>query len=112
MRSEIDQAIALLKRGDNDSLEKALALLQESVFAFGMRVCGQREDAEDTMQPAAALPPSFLSCNKFGGFAFIRVLHKGAREGCHDFCKSRTDTTTDPAETVRCADGQRTQFSD
>jgi RNA polymerase sigma-70 factor, ECF subfamily len=50
MRFDIEQAIDLLKSGDSQSLEKALALLQRSLFAFGMRVCGQRQDAEDTMQ--------------------------------------------------------------
>jgi RNA polymerase sigma-70 factor (ECF subfamily) len=50
MRSEIEQAVLLLRRGDNAALEQALALLQNTVFSFSMRVCGQREDAEDTMQ--------------------------------------------------------------
>ncbi len=50
MRSDIEQAISLLRQGDDGALEKAIALLQHAVFAFGMRVCGQREDAEDTMQ--------------------------------------------------------------
>lgn len=50
MRSEIEQAVLLLQRGDDEALEKALALLQDTVFSFSMRVCGQRQDAEDTMQ--------------------------------------------------------------
>jgi RNA polymerase sigma-70 factor (ECF subfamily) len=50
MRSEIEQAVLLLQRGDDEALEQALALLQNTVFSFSMRVCGQREDAEDTMQ--------------------------------------------------------------
>jgi RNA polymerase sigma-70 factor (ECF subfamily) len=50
MRSDIEEAVALIKRGDESALEKALGLLQQAVFSFGMRVCGQREDAEDTMQ--------------------------------------------------------------
>lgn len=50
MRSEIEQAVLLLRRGDDAALEEALALLQNTVFSFSMRVCGQREDAEDTMQ--------------------------------------------------------------
>ena len=50
MRSEIEEAVQLLKSGEPDSMEKALALLQETVFSFSMRVCNQREDAEDTMQ--------------------------------------------------------------
>ena len=50
MRSEIEQAVQLLQRGDDGALEQAMALLQNTVFSFSMRVCGQREDAEDTMQ--------------------------------------------------------------
>lgn len=49
MRSEIEPAVQLLLRGDDAALEQALALLQNAVFSFSMRVCGQREDAEDTM---------------------------------------------------------------
>ncbi len=50
MRSEIEQAVELLRRGDDAAIEQALTLLQNTVFSFSMRVCGQREDAEDTMQ--------------------------------------------------------------
>ena len=50
MRSDVEQAVALLKEGDDTGLEKALSLLQQAVFAFGMRICGHREDAEDTAQ--------------------------------------------------------------
>jgi RNA polymerase sigma-70 factor, ECF subfamily len=50
MRAEIEPAVALLRRGDEEALEPALALLQNTVFSFSIRVCGQREDAEDTMQ--------------------------------------------------------------
>ena len=50
MRKEIEQAVALLDRHDQGSLEQALELLQGTVFSFSMKVCGQREDAEDTMQ--------------------------------------------------------------
>ena len=50
MRAEIEQAVRLLQSGDEAAVEQALALLQNTVFSFSMRVCGQREDAEDTMQ--------------------------------------------------------------
>jgi len=50
MRSDIDEALTLLKGADENALEKAIALLQQAVFAFGMRFCGHREDAEDTTQ--------------------------------------------------------------
>jgi len=50
MRAEIERAVELLRDGDDARVEQALALLQETVFSFSMRVCGQREDAKDTMQ--------------------------------------------------------------
>ena len=46
----MEQAVALLNEKRPDAVERALALLQQTVFAFSMRVCGHREDAEDTMQ--------------------------------------------------------------
>ena len=49
-RSEVEQGVRLLQpRGDEDS-ESALALLQHTAFSFSMRVCGQRQDAEYTVQ--------------------------------------------------------------
>ncbi len=50
MRREIEQAVELLHENRPDSLERAISLLQQTVYAFSMKVCGQREDAEDTMQ--------------------------------------------------------------
>jgi RNA polymerase sigma-70 factor, ECF subfamily len=50
MRADVERAVELLQQQRPDSLERALALLQQTVFAFSMKICGQREDAEDTMQ--------------------------------------------------------------
>lgn len=50
MRAEVEQAVALLNDKRADAVARAIALLQQTVFAFSMRVCGHREDAEDTMQ--------------------------------------------------------------
>src|ERR1051326_7187004 len=50
MRADVEQAIALLNDKRPEAMERALSLLQQTVFAFSMRVCGHREDAEDTMQ--------------------------------------------------------------
>src|SRR6201982_1208050 len=61
MRPEIQQAVLLLQRGDDKSLEEALSALQNTVFSFSMRVCGHREDAEDTMQEVLLKSISHLS---------------------------------------------------
>lgn len=50
MRPELAEAAALLRSGDRDDLDRALQLLQRTVYAFSMKVCGHPEDAEDTMQ--------------------------------------------------------------
>jgi RNA polymerase sigma-70 factor (ECF subfamily) len=50
MNAQVEQALEMLKSGDVQAFEEALAALQSAVFGFGMKVCGNREDAEDTAQ--------------------------------------------------------------
>jgi RNA polymerase sigma-70 factor (ECF subfamily) len=81
MRSEIEQAVQLLQSGDDAALEQALALLQNTVFSFSMRVCGQREDAEDTMQEV--LLKSVPHLPKFDSpKALVVWLYKVAKNRC------------------------------
>ncbi len=81
MRSEIEQAVQLLQRGDDAALERALTLLQNTVFSFSMRVCGQREDAEDTMQEV--LLKSVPQLPKFDSpKALVVWLYKVAKNRC------------------------------
>ena len=81
MRSEIEQAVQLLRRGDDAALEQALTLLQNTVFSFSMRVCGQREDAEDTMQEVLVKSVPYLS--KFESpKALVVWLYKVAKNRC------------------------------
>ncbi|HWG19566.1 MAG TPA: sigma-70 family RNA polymerase sigma factor [Terracidiphilus sp.] len=50
MRPELIQASKLLRRNTPDTVAEAIGLLQSTVYSFSMKVCGHREDAEDTMQ--------------------------------------------------------------
>ncbi|MGA2278467.1 MAG: RNA polymerase sigma factor, partial [Terracidiphilus sp.] len=50
MRPELTQAADLLCRNTPEAVEEAIGLLQNTVYSFSMKVCGHREDAEDTMQ--------------------------------------------------------------
>jgi RNA polymerase sigma-70 factor (ECF subfamily) len=50
MNSQVEQALANLKSGRPEDVERALETLQETVYGFGMKACGVREDAEDTAQ--------------------------------------------------------------
>lgn len=81
MRAEIEQAVSLLQRHDEASLEQALALLQNTVFSFSMRICGQREDAEDTMQEVLVKSLPYLP--KFDSpKALVVWLYKVAKNRC------------------------------
>ena len=81
MRAEIERAVELLQRGDDAGVEQALALLQNTVFSFSMRVCGHREDAEDTMQEV--LLKSVPQLPKFDSpKALVVWLYKVAKSRC------------------------------
>ena len=81
MRHDIEQAIVLLRQGDEEAVEKALALLQNTVFSFSMKVCGQREDAEETSQEV--LLKSIPQLPKFDSPKALLVwLYKVAKTRC------------------------------
>ncbi len=81
MRPEIEQAVELIQRKDPKSLDQALALLQNTVFSFSMNVCGQRQDAEDTMQEV--LIKSVPNLPKFDSPKALMVwLYKVAKTRC------------------------------
>lgn len=83
MRSDIDQVIRLLKinPNDQDALDKAISLLQQSVFSFSMRVCGQPQDAEDTMQEVLVKAIPYLPKFDNSG-ALAKWLYKVAKNRC------------------------------
>jgi RNA polymerase sigma-70 factor (ECF subfamily) len=81
MRPEIEKALSLLQGREPEAVERALAMLQQSVFAFSMKVCGHREDAEDTMQEVLlkAVPhlPKFTNAK-----ALVVWLYTVAKNSC------------------------------
>ncbi len=81
MRPELERAVAELKTGSPEALDRALNLLQQTVFSFSMKVCGHREDAEDTAQETllrtAPHLPQFESPQ-----ALAVWLYKVARSRC------------------------------
>jgi len=81
VQSEIEQVVHLIRQGDPKSLEQALALLQNTIFSFSMKVCGQRQDAEDTMQEV--LLKSVPNLPKFSSPKALMVwLYKVAKTRC------------------------------
>jgi RNA polymerase sigma-70 factor, ECF subfamily len=81
MRAEIEHALELLRSREPASLERALELLQDTVFSFSMRVCGHREDAEDTAQEVLLKSIPYLG--KFDSPKALGVwLYTVARNRC------------------------------
>lgn len=82
MRTELVQASALLKKNTPVAVEEAIGLLQNTVFSFSMKMCGHRQDAEDTAQEVL-----FRSLNHLGKLdgpnALAAWLYTVARNRCH-----------------------------
>lgn len=81
MRAEVEQALETLRQNHPDGLARALALLQNTVFSFSMKVCGHRQDAEDTMQETLLKAVSHL--HRFDNPKALGVwLYKVAKSRC------------------------------
>jgi RNA polymerase sigma-70 factor (ECF subfamily) len=81
MRRELERALELLHKNGSDGLAESLSLLQQTVYSFSMKVCGHREDAEDTAQEVLlkSIPylPQFESPQALGVW-----LYKVAKNRC------------------------------
>ncbi|MGH9521691.1 MAG: RNA polymerase sigma factor, partial [Terriglobales bacterium] len=94
MRAEVEQAAELARRGDADALAQAVALLQGTVYSFSMKVCGHREDAEDTMQETLLRVSPMLK--KISNPKALAVwLYKVARSRCL-MSRRRSKFATEP----------------
>jgi len=81
MRASVEQALKLVHDERPESLGEALALLQDTVYSFSMKVCGHHEDAEDTMQDVLLKSIPYLG--KFENpKALSAWLYKAARNRC------------------------------
>jgi RNA polymerase sigma-70 factor (ECF subfamily) len=81
MHKELEQALDAVRTGAPGAMEQALAQLQETVYSFSMRLCGHREDAEDTMQNTLLKAAQHLQ--KFQSARALGVwLYKVAKNCC------------------------------
>ncbi len=81
MSAAVEQALALIRDRRPDSIDQALALLQNTVYSFSMKVCGHPQDAEDTMQEVLLKAIPHLS-NFDNPRALAVWLYKVARNRC------------------------------
>ncbi len=50
MKTEIEKLLKEVRAGKEGSFDRFLNLVQNTVYSFGIRVCGEQEDAKDTLQ--------------------------------------------------------------
>src|SRR5271165_296106 len=81
MPQTVEQALELIRENQPDATDRALSLLQNTVYSVSMKVCGHRQDAEDTMQDV--LLKSIPHLAKFDNPQALKVwLYKVARNRC------------------------------
>src|SRR5664279_5705516 len=81
MAQTVERALGLIRENRPESIARALALLQNVVYSFRMKVCGHPEDAEDTMQHV--LMRSIPKLAQFDSPQALKVwLYKVARNRC------------------------------
>jgi RNA polymerase sigma-70 factor (ECF subfamily) len=87
MRTEIIQASELLRKNTPEAVEDAIGLLQNTVFSFSMKMCGHRQDAEDTMQEVLFRSLKHLAKLE-GPNALAAWLYTVTRNRCHRMRRS------------------------
>jgi RNA polymerase sigma-70 factor (ECF subfamily) len=87
MRPELIQASKLLQKNTPEAVEEAIGLLQGTVFSFSMKMCGHRQDAEDTMQEVLFRSLKYLG-KLDGPNALAAWLYTVARNRCHRMRRS------------------------
>lgn len=81
MSQAVEQALELIRENQPGSINRALTLLQNTVYSFSMKVCGHPQDAEDTMQEVLLKLLPYLP--KFESPQALSVwLYKVARNRC------------------------------
>ena len=81
MRSDLVKALETLRRSGPETTERALLYLQGTVFSFSLKLCGNRADAEDTMQETLLRVIPYLG--RFDCPEALAVwLYKTARTRC------------------------------
>lgn len=95
-KEELQGVLEQVRAGDREAVERAIRGLEQTVYSFGMRVCGHREDAEDTMQET--LTKAYQQLDRFeDARALVVWLYKVAKNFC---LMSRRQSKFAPKETL------------
>jgi RNA polymerase sigma-70 factor (ECF subfamily) len=98
-----DDLLAAARAGAPEAIEALLERYQERVFGFGLRMCGDREDAEDVLQDTLLAAAEGMKHFR-GGSSLSTWLYTIARSFC---IKKRRRSKFAPVEEVSL-DGMKT----
>lgn len=88
-----EELLAAARAGDDEALEALLARHEQKVFRFGLRMCGNEDDARDVLQET--LLAAFKGVRQFRGDAQLSTwLYQVARSFC---TKARRRGAGEPA---------------
>jgi RNA polymerase sigma-70 factor (ECF subfamily) len=79
-----------LQKNTPEAIEQAIGLLQHTVFSFSMKMCGHRQDAEDTMQEVLFRSLKYLGKIE-GPNALAAWLYTVTRNRCHRMRRGHFD---------------------
>ena len=91
MRTELIRASELLQKNTPEAIDEAIGLLQNTVFSFSMKMCGHRQDAEDTMQEVLFRSLKHLAKLENPN-ALAAWLYTVTRNRCHRMRRSQPDS--------------------
>ncbi|GIW44292.1 MAG: hypothetical protein KatS3mg077_1574 [Candidatus Binatia bacterium] len=86
------------RRGDRNALERLLLRYQNTVYRFGMRMCGHPDDAEDVAQDTLLAAAKSIAAFR-GDAAFSSWLYRIARSYCTKKRRQGKFTASPPPDT-------------
>jgi len=80
---DLERLLADVRSGKEDAFDRFLALIQSTVFSFGVKVCGRTADASDTMQDTLLTAFQSLPRTDIRNISALKVwLYKVAKNAC------------------------------
>jgi RNA polymerase sigma-70 factor (ECF subfamily) len=80
---KLEELLADIRSGKPDAFDRFLALIQSTVFLFGVKVCGRTADASDTMQDTLLAAFQSLPQTDIRDVSALKVwLYKVAKNAC------------------------------
>jgi RNA polymerase sigma-70 factor, ECF subfamily len=83
LRTDLNRVLKEIQAGKEGAFDRFLELVQDIVYSFGVKVCGEREDAKDTLQETLVKAFQALPGLEMTNAKALKVwLYKVAKNSC------------------------------